>query len=113
MYIIQTENLIANYFEQNPTMDSVRLSKIREIKKAIEMNFRKQEIFVVIDFTKESLINMVHISPDIFEWNKNDSISLKSRKELDMQVKWYFNSKIDEKIKDTYLELMKKFKEQA
>lgn len=113
MHIIQTANIVANYFEQNPTIHTVKLSKIQEIKKSIEANFRQQEIFVVVDFTNDSLINMLNISPDLFEreGRHDDSITLKNREKLETEVKWYFNSKVDSKIRENYFEYMKKFKE--
>lgn len=104
--IIQTENIVANYFEQHPKAQQLKLSKIQGIKRQIEKNFRAQKMFVLVDFTNDSIINMINSSPDIFD-RKENIITMKSREKFNEKMSWYFDSKIDDTIKNTYLQLMK------
>lgn len=107
-HILHAQHLVANYFEFHPETNQVSLATITEIKKKIEGHFKKLGIFVYVDYTKDSLINMLNNNEDLFARDKDEKyIILKDRQKLKEEIFFYFNPKIDTAIKVQYLDLMK------
>lgn len=111
-HIIQAENIVANYFDQNPEKDSITIETISAISKKLTVIFKDINIYLYVDNTRDAIINMLNISPDLFERSTDKKeILLKNRSQLQTEVTMYFNAKLDREIKETYLQLMENFKE--
>ena len=110
--IINLENIVADYFNQNPDREHITQETISQLVDIITTNFTEYWITVCIDNTSGALNFMLSTNTEFFEKNnENDSIYLKNRSDLLPKTKHYFNLTLNNEIKEIYLQIIENFRE--
>lgn len=111
-YTINLENIVADYFNNNPNTSIITQETISQLVKTITTNFSEQWITVYIDDTKNALNHMLSVNHEYFWWDdEKNLIYLKTRNNLTLEIEYYFNLTLDTAIKKTYLQIIENFKE--
>ncbi len=111
MHIEHAGTLIGNYFIHNPQISTVTLGTIYQLKVELEEKFKKKGLAVYIDFTDKALFEAMTSNASHFTRNMDEgTIALKNRDRMTKDSR-YFTQKIDENIRETFVQLVKNFKE--
>ena len=105
--VIQIENVISNYFALNVNKERVSLTTLGIYKDRIEQRFRNDKNrFVLIDYTKSSLVNAIMLNSDFFDFKNEEVVYIKGdeHKALIHEMS-FFNSKLPRSVKEDYLEI--------
>ncbi len=102
MELIGFDTILASYFLHHPEKkESVTLGTIYKLKEVFEAKLPS----VRIDFRPDQLENAILSNSYLFDWDtKKGIISLKNRKNLDKEKK-YFISKVPKEIRETYMKV--------
>jgi hypothetical protein len=110
-YKIDSEVVIANFFAECEGINELKLSTLTIIKDKIEEDYKSKGKYLFIDTSRRSILNAVFSNPKYFSLDESRSkIFFDSSKinELYEDVYFIFNSKIDLKIKFSFLEILEK-----
>lgn len=108
-YTIKSENLLANYFANNPDQPKIEISELRELRKFIE---KQLSPYANVDISKDSLAYAEQSNPDTFVI-EDDFIELTETARIRLRDYGYlensFNWRIPVQLKERYTDLIKKY----
>ena len=105
---IESENVIFNYFENNPEKREVDFSTLADYVKKIDRKFRDENIRVYFDNTRSSLMNAIDMNCNILKLDEdNNKIELKIEGIPPNQLR-LVNSSIPYDVREKYLDFFSK-----
>jgi hypothetical protein len=110
-YKIDSEIVIANFFAECEGINELKLSTLIKIKDKIEEEYKSIGKYLFIDTSRRSIINAVLSNPKYFTLDDSRSkivFTGSNINELFEDVYFIFNSKIDSKIKYSFLDILDK-----
>ncbi|MCK4564799.1 MAG: hypothetical protein KAU94_09005 [Verrucomicrobia bacterium] len=102
-YVIDSENLLVNYFRSHSEKKRVSIGKLKDLRGHIESQL---SLTIYIDITVSSLVDAVEGNPSRFDWRGDYIINMLPDVIEDTEdVNWM----VPEAIKDQYTKLVSTF----